>query len=158
MKTAVRLSHDFNAWYRTAYEASLSLLSFSCQNLLRTSRMYQWLRSSIMNSFSALTAMWTSSFSMLPVTSCFRCSALDTSHLSSGRSLLQSLRTVHCAGLNLSKFMYNVANEKTFQATWRSFAATSAAFQENLKSSQTVACRVYNLNASRPYFPMTSSG
>src|SRR5947209_19763579 len=47
-----RISQVFSAWWRAAYEASLSLFCFSCQNLLLTRRMYQWLKSSITNALS----------------------------------------------------------------------------------------------------------
>src|SRR5437660_7232618 len=105
MNGDARVSQILSAWWRTEYDASLSLLFFSCQNLLLTRRMYQWLKSSITNALSLRRARCSSRPSILPVTSFSKLSLRETSHLSSGLRLFQTLLTDHESGLNLSRFM-----------------------------------------------------
>src|SRR2546422_9948935 len=100
-----RISQVFRAQWRAAYEASLSLFCLSCQNLLLTRRMYQWLKSSITKALSLRRARCNSRSSIWLVTSFSKLSLLETSHLSSGLRFFQTLLTDHESGLNLSRFM-----------------------------------------------------
>src|SRR5712692_10104383 len=105
MNGEAMINHVFNAWWRAAYEASLSLFCFSCQNRLLTRRIYQWLKSSITKALSLLSATCSSRPSILPPTAFSKLSLRETSHLSSGLRLFQSLVTDQASGLDLSRFM-----------------------------------------------------
>src|SRR5438876_11695231 len=95
-----RISQVFSAWWRAAYEASLSLFCFSCQNLLLTRRMYQWLKSSITNALSLRRARCSSRPFILPVTSFSKLSLRELSNLSFVLTLYQTLLTDLESGLN----------------------------------------------------------